>query len=76
VLKHVSPRKLALANRPAGVALSALRYLGKERLTPEVIAAIHHKIEPAEFEALKEAAPAWISDPIHDYMSKRFEENG
>jgi hypothetical protein len=69
-LKHASPRKLALANREAGVALSALWYLGKNHVTPEVVARIHSQLPEEEFEALKAAKssmPAWMSNALHLY---------
>jgi hypothetical protein len=69
-LKHTSPRKLALAGRP-GLALAALRHLGKREVTSEVIEAIRRKLEPMEFETLRRATglmPAWLSDQFHHYQ--------
>ncbi len=69
-LRHTAARKLALAGRPAGEALAALWYLGKESVTPEVIAVIRHKLPPKEFEALRHARsrmPAWMSDAFYRY---------
>ena len=64
-LKHTSARKLALAGRPAGLALSAMWYLGKGQVTPEVVKRIQSRLEPAEFEALQRAPlPAWMSEAI------------
>ena len=62
-LKRVSPRKLALGDRPAGTALAALWYLGKRQVTEEVIEKVRTKLSPREFRALKAAAsfqPAWM----------------
>jgi hypothetical protein len=73
-LKHVAPRKLALAGRPAGLALSALWYLGKGGVTPEVIETIARKLEPEELRKLREAKavmPAWMSDAFHRYDERR-----
>lgn len=56
-LRHVSPRKVLIAERLAGMALTALWYLGKEQVTPEVIEKIRQKLPEAEFEALRCAAP-------------------
>lgn len=67
-LQHVSARKLALAGRPAGLALAALWYLGKNEVTLNVIEKIRRKLPEAEFEALKSAKgamPAWMSDAIY-----------
>lgn len=66
-LKHTSPRKLALAGQPAGLALAALWYLGKRGLTSNVIESIRKKLSLSEFEALKSAAssmPAWMADAL------------
>lgn len=70
VLKNVSARKLALADRPAGVALTALWYLGKEQVTPEVVNTIRTRLAPEEFTALcaaKNQMPAWMADTIRTY---------
>jgi predicted transcriptional regulator of viral defense system len=73
VLKNVSARKLALAERPAGVALTALWYLGKEHVTPEVVKTIKTRLAPEEFTALcaaKSQMPAWMADTIRTYEKK------
>lgn len=41
-LQHVCQRKLALAGRPAGLALAAMWYLGKKEMTPALIEKIRH----------------------------------
>lgn len=64
-LRRATPRKLALAGRPAGEALSALWYLGRKQAGPGAIAALRSRLAPEEFEALKGAAsvmPAWMAD--------------
>ncbi len=66
-LQHVCQRKLALAGRPAGLAIAAMWYLGKTGLTPSLIEKIRHKLGLSEFEVLKSATnamPAWMSDAI------------
>lgn len=66
-LQHVCQRKLALAGRPAGLALAAMWYLGKKEVTPALIEKIRHKLGPNEFAALKGATssmPAWMSNAI------------
>jgi len=62
-LQRVAPRKLALAGRPAGQALSALWYLGRDEVTPDTFRQIAGKLPPDEFEALcaaKASMPAWM----------------
>ena len=72
-LKHVSPRKLALAGRPAGIAFTALWYLGKERVTSETIEHIRSRLAPEEFKALcaeVSAMPGWMHDVILKYTGR------
>jgi len=71
-LKHVAPRKLALAGRPAGTALVALWYLGKGQVNRKVIATIADKLPKEEFEVLRgaqSAMPAWMTDAFYRYES-------
>jgi len=74
-LKRVAHRKLVLAGRPAGEALSALWYLGKEGVTPEVFERIRTQLPPEEFSALlgkKSAMPTWLSEATSNYEKERF----
>jgi Family of unknown function (DUF6088) len=69
-LKHVSPRKLVLGTRPAGVAFSALWYVGKQNVTPSAIEKVKRKLPPEEFRFLSEskwAMPAWMADAFYRY---------
>lgn len=69
-LMHVAPRKLALAGRPAGQALSALWYLGRHQVTPGTFKRIAQKLSSSEFEALREAKasmPAWMVEALTRY---------
>ncbi len=70
LLRHTSERKLGLAGTSAGMALSALYYLGKEEVTPEVVGAIAKKLTNSEFEELRTSTklmPSWMSDAIYQY---------
>ena len=72
-LKHTSPRRLALAGRPAGVALSALWYLGKTQVTEAVIETIRTQLPTQEFDALKGARtsmPTWMADAFYRYEKR------
>lgn len=67
-LRHVSPGQLVLAGRPAGLALAAMRHIGKAGVTPEVVAKIRRSVGPVEFEAIKSARgamPSWMSDALY-----------
>ena len=70
-LQHVCQRKLALAGRPAGLALAALWYMGKNEVTPLLIGKIQQKLSVTEFEALKSmtsAMPSWMSDALFKHV--------
>ncbi|MDB5970678.1 MAG: uncharacterized protein JWQ90_3128 [Hydrocarboniphaga sp.] len=70
VLKHAASRKLAFAGRPAGVALSALWYLGKNEVTLSTIEKIRRKLPASEFEALsaaKASMPGWMAAVFYRY---------
>lgn len=76
-LQHVCQRKLALAGRPAGLALAAMWYLGKNEVTPAIVEKIRRKLGSSEFEVLKSAIssmPAWMSDVI--FRSERLTNHG
>ena len=65
-LKHVSQRKLLLAGKRPGLALSALWYLGKQAVNAEVLEAIRKGLSAEEYETLKSTdMPAWMSDALH-----------
>jgi hypothetical protein len=69
-LKHISPRKLEHANNKIGVVISALWYLGKEEVTPEIIASIKKQLKPKEFEKLKssvQSMPIWMANALRSY---------
>lgn len=67
-LKHTSQRKLLLAGKRPGLALSALWYLGKEAVNTEVLGAIRKGLSAEEFEILKSTdMPAWMSDALHHF---------
>ncbi len=69
-MRHACPRKLAMAGRPAGMALAALRYLGKARVAQETLEVLRCRLPAVEFEALQTALammPAWLVDVFHEY---------
>jgi hypothetical protein len=69
-LKHVSIRKLALAGSMAGVAFTALWYLGKDVVTPETIEHVRKRLSPEEFESLrteKRSMPGWMQNVFIRY---------
>ncbi|NLN94534.1 MAG: type IV toxin-antitoxin system AbiEi family antitoxin domain-containing protein [Candidatus Hydrogenedens sp.] len=65
ILKKISRQKLALAGRPAGIALTALWYLGKDAVTTESIKQIKSKLPQNEFDLLCSSLrfmPGWMHD--------------
>jgi len=69
-LQHVAPRKLVLAGRPAGQALSALWYLGRHQVTPDTFGHIAQALPSGEFQALREAKssmPSWMAEALNRY---------
>jgi len=69
-LQHVAPRKLVLAGRPAGQALSALWYLGRHQVTAGTFGHIAQALPSGEFQALREAKPSmpsWMAEALNRY---------
>ena len=72
-LKRVAPRKLALSGRPAGDALSALWYLGRNEVTPQTFEQIEGRLPPEEFSTLvekQEIMPGWMRDSLIRYQEE------
>lgn len=69
-LQHAATRKLVLAGRPAGQALSALWYLGRDQVTANTFRTIADKLPQSEFQALravKASMPAWMVHALSSY---------
>lgn len=65
-LKHVPRWQLSLTNRPAGLAVRALAWLGPER-AEEALLAIRRKLGPEAFSKLVAAAPqfpTWLARSV------------
>lgn len=73
-LQHVAARKLTLAGRPAGQALSALWYLGKKNVTSSTFESLASKLPKEEFQALiniKPLMPAWMVEALRTYEQNK-----
>ena len=58
-------RRLQFAGKPAGLALAALWYLGRDNTTPEAVARIESAIGPEAYARLRSAdMPAWMADAL------------
>ncbi len=67
-LRHASNRKLHLAGKRPGLALSALWYLGKNNVNANVVGAIREGLTEEEFETLKHVdMPGWMADALERY---------
>lgn len=67
-LRHASRRKLLLAGKPSGLALSALWYLGKDNVNSNVLSTIRSGLTAEEFETLKNTdMPAWMAGAFDEY---------
>lgn len=72
--RHVAPRKMQYAGTPVGIAITAIRYLGKERVTPQVIAILEQTLSNEDFQALRHATtalPGWAMDRFYKYEACR-----
>jgi hypothetical protein len=69
VLKHASLRMLSLGSGPAGLACSALCYMGKNQVTPDTLVRVQAKLSAAEFTELRAnpRMPGWLSDVFHRF---------
>jgi uncharacterized protein DUF6088 len=66
-LRKAAPRRLAGAGTPAGTALQALRHLGPDGATDDVVAKLSGTLSAGDKAALKRllpAAPAWLRPTI------------
>lgn len=73
-LKKVSRRKLALAGFPAGEALTALWYLGKDRVGLSEIDCVKDRLSVNEFNKLCLATknmPMWLRNLFREYKNKK-----
>ena len=68
-LKHVANRKLALAGTPAGVALSALWFLGRKLVNNHVLTKVANALSPKVLEEVKTAnIPGWMVSAIDSWQ--------
>lgn len=71
-LLHVTQRKLQLAGKKSGLALSALWYLGKEGIQHGAIEQVCSRLSSEELRELLSAnLPAWLSSALHQYSAEK-----
>jgi len=69
-LRHVGRRRLTLAERTAGLAISALLHLGEKRVSGVVVAKIKARLPKQEYGLFKEQMPqmpAWMARAVNSY---------
>jgi hypothetical protein len=68
-LRRTTPRNMAAAGKPIGLVIQALRYLGKDHITPERIAHLKRTL-PVEnrssFIKDLKLAPAWMHPTLRE----------
>lgn len=69
ILKQTSPRNMATAGKISGLVIQALRYMGQQYITNEVIAQLDRRLDDAaRKQLLKDIryAPGWIAEILRD----------
>lgn len=67
-LRKAAPRQLALAGRMNGTVIQALRYLGKDHITPSRLATLRRVLSKADRSNLRrdaKFAPAWMRPHLY-----------
>jgi Family of unknown function (DUF6088) len=68
-LRQTTPRNMAAAGRLSGLLIQALRYLGKDHVTPARVTHLKKTLPPAKRRALLKdlrLAPAWMHPILRD----------
>lgn len=61
LVRTANRRRLQFAGTPAGLALAALWYLGRDNVTPKTVVKLKSALPPDEFEKFRSAdLPAWM----------------
>jgi hypothetical protein len=69
--RHASPRYMAIAGRASGTVIQALRHLGKNGVSPEVLSRLRAALGTAEKSSLRDdrhCAPGWMQPFIHEIV--------
>jgi hypothetical protein len=72
--RHVAPRQMQYAGTAVGTAIAAIRYLGKENVTPQVIGKLEQALTQEDFQTLRTATtalPDWAMDKFFEYEASR-----
>lgn len=73
-IRSVSPRKIALCGRAAGLAVTAIWQIGKQKMTPTIMTTILDSLQHEELMAVRESAsalPIWAVKQLADIDEAR-----
>jgi Family of unknown function (DUF6088) len=65
ILRKTTPRLMQMAGKTSGLVTQAFRFIGKDFITPEIIAQLTRQLSKAEKDILRKdiaLPPAWIAD--------------
>lgn len=65
ILRKTTPRIMRMAGKISGLVTQAFRFMGKDFITPEIIAQLRQQLSEKEKETLRKdiaLPPAWIAD--------------
>ena len=65
ILRKTTPRIMRMAGKISGLVTQAFRFMGKDFITPEIIAQLRQQLSEKEKESLRKdiaLPPAWIAD--------------
>ena len=65
ILRKTTPRLMQMAGKMSGLVTQAFRFIGKDFITPEIIAQLRQQLSEAEKDTLRKdiaLPPAWIAD--------------
>lgn len=71
VLKHTTPRNMAVAGTISGLVFQTLRYYGPDQLHDELLTRIRRKLKAADVDQIRHDlmyAPAWIARALHPWL--------
>lgn len=73
-IRSISPRKIALCGRTAGLAITAIWRIGKQKMTPTIMTTILNSLPHEERMAVQEtvaALPAWAAEQLANIDNSR-----
>jgi len=74
LLKHTSPRFMATAGRLSGLVFVALRFLGKESITDDMIHSLLRRLKHDDIQQIRRDithAPVWMASALKPLLSSQ-----